>query len=280
MKNKLTSVVLSILLHLGLAGALLYAHTQKPEQAEPAQAINITLVVAPQPKAVAKPAPEPVPEPIQEVVEAMPSPAPKPEPKKIIAKATPKPVAAKAKPKPVTKKKIVTTNNKQAVVSKPKKKARNPEEEKWAELLQPVKASKPTPVTTSKQASKPSRNTRQTKVAARPPAAPVVRKAAPSQQAKQTTSNYKPSLRRLIERQKKYPSRARRRGDEGVVVVSFVVSASGQISNVKVKTSSGSRILDNAAMNTVKKVSGKLPFSADIQQRQLAFNVPLTYRLR
>lgn len=288
MKSKLTSVVLSILLHLGLAGALVYAYSQKPDVVAPAQTISVMLVAVPQ-QQDETPAPEPVEEPKKEMAAALPTPAPK--------KATPKTVAKveAAKPKASSskggEKKILATKNKQAPVRKAQKKPRSSEEEKWAELLKPVK--KPPsqairagmPVTRTKQPTVASRNATPSSTVAR-----AATKAVPQQvqaqvkstkpSSKQASANYKAQLRRLIEQHKRYPSRAKRRGDEGVVVIAFTVSASGQVTNVRVKTSSGSRALDSAAMNTVQKVSGRLPFSSEMSQRQLSFNVPLTYRLR
>lgn len=286
MKSKLTSVVLSILLHLGLAGALVYAYTQTPEHVEPAQAISVTLVAAPQPKAVPEPVPEVVSDPRKEVVEV--ASVPTPTPKKTIAKATPKSVVEKAKPKPVAKKHTITTTNKKAVVSTPKK-ARNAEETQWEKLLLPVnerkpqtvKASKPVAVASTKASPATMKKNSYSVVASKPVSQATARKtAAPNTHDKQAQRNYKSQLHQLIESKKKYPSRAKRKGDEGVVVVAFVVQASGVITNVKIKQSSGSRILDNAAMNAIKKVSGKLPFPKGVNKHQWLFSLPLTYRLR
>jgi len=91
---------------------------------------------------------------------------------------------------------------------------------------------------------------------------------------------YKSRLRQLIESQKKYPRRAKRRGLQGVVKVSFVIMANGTVSQIQIVKSSGSRILDNAAKNTVKKISRRLPFPKEIKKTHWKFSLPLSYRFR
>lgn len=49
-----------------------------------------------------------------------------------------------------------------------------------------------------------------------------------------------------------YPPSAREQGLEGVVMLGVRVGADGQVGDVKVKTSSGARILDDAAVAAVK----------------------------
>ncbi len=51
----------------------------------------------------------------------------------------------------------------------------------------------------------------------------------------------------------KYPRKARRRGDEGMVVVSVMISAEGRVITADVTIPSGSSLLDAAALTTVKK---------------------------
>lgn len=91
---------------------------------------------------------------------------------------------------------------------------------------------------------------------------------------------YKSRLRQLIESNKKYPRRAKRRGLQGVVKVSFVIMANGMVSQIQIVKSSGSRILDDAAKNTVKKISRKLPFPKEIKKTHWQFSLPLSYRFR
>ena len=65
-------------------------------------------------------------------------------------------------------------------------------------------------------------------------------------------------LRDLISRQLVYPMSARRMGLSGRVVVSFIVSESGTIHSVQIKTGSGFTVLDNAAVETIRNL-GTVP---------------------
>ncbi|MCT8249351.1 energy transducer TonB [Proteus faecis] len=66
--------------------------------------------------------------------------------------------------------------------------------------------------------------------------------------------HYISSLRREIERHKRYPSQARRMQHEGQVVVSFSLTSEGVVSRVEIENTSGISSLDNAAIAAVKRV--------------------------
>lgn len=70
----------------------------------------------------------------------------------------------------------------------------------------------------------------------------------------ESDNHYISSLRREIERHKRYPSQARRMQHEGQVVVSFSLTSEGVISRVEIESTSGISSLDNAAIATVKRV--------------------------
>lgn len=75
----------------------------------------------------------------------------------------------------------------------------------------------------------------------------------------------------------KYPSRALRRGDRGTVLVRAQIGVDGVPSDVSVGHSSGSRDLDRAAVEAVRKwrfrpaMSGELPVSASV-------NIPINFQ--
>lgn len=71
-----------------------------------------------------------------------------------------------------------------------------------------------------------------------------------------------------------YPERARRMGWQGKVIVSFIVLENGCASNIKIKESSGHRLLDDNVIKTVKAVS---PFPRPPVKSELL--VPIVYRL-
>ncbi len=82
-----------------------------------------------------------------------------------------------------------------------------------------------------------------------PPAAPAA--ASPAAAAPQTfaTSDlgWRSALGAWLAAHKRYPERARQRGDEGTVGIRFTVDAGGRVLDVAVSSSSGSALLDDAA---------------------------------
>jgi protein TonB len=71
-----------------------------------------------------------------------------------------------------------------------------------------------------------------------------------------------------------YPLVARKKGWQGMVVVSFVVCKDGKVQDVKIKESSGFSILDQSAVNTIKKAA---PFPPPPSRAELI--VPISYSL-
>jgi protein TonB len=70
---------------------------------------------------------------------------------------------------------------------------------------------------------------------------------------------YYETVRWRIEREKRYPSQARRRQIEGRVALSFAIGPKGELSECRVTRGSGSPELDQAALEAVKRAS---PFPA------------------
>ncbi len=82
-------------------------------------------------------------------------------------------------------------------------------------------------------------------------------------------------LRRLIQKSLRYPEVARRKGIEGAVAVQFTMSTEGYAEDMAVSESSGSRILDRAALQSISKI---FPYP-DPPETPLHFTIPVTYRL-
>jgi protein TonB len=91
--------------------------------------------------------------------------------------------------------------------------------------------------------------------------------------------DYLLALHSEIERHKTYPDRARRHGWEGEVRVRFVVERDGKVSGVKVISSSGCSVLDEAAAATLEQIERFPPLPASIQLSRLRLELPLVYRL-
>lgn len=66
-------------------------------------------------------------------------------------------------------------------------------------------------------------------------------------------------IRARIERAKRYPLMARRMNLEGVSHVRFAIDASGQPQGLALKSSSGSSVLDEEALSTIRRAA---PFPA------------------
>lgn len=92
--------------------------------------------------------------------------------------------------------------------------------------------------------------------------------------------NYLAKVRRLLEQHKTYPPLARRRHEEGVVVVRFTIGAGGHIDVGGVARSSGHHLLDQAAQDTVKRVHRFPPLPPELGRDRLSIEVPLAFRLQ
>jgi protein TonB len=82
-------------------------------------------------------------------------------------------------------------------------------------------------------------------------------------------------LRDEILKRKIYPQAARRRNIEGVVLVFLELDSSGTLQELRVLESSGSKILDSAALSLIKKV---LPYEHGLGE-ELTVEIPIRYSL-
>ncbi|GHV77433.1 hypothetical protein AGMMS49942_22540 [Spirochaetia bacterium] len=78
-----------------------------------------------------------------------------------------------------------------------------------------------------------------------------------------------------IQRKLLYPLPARRTGIQGTAEISFTVHEDGQVSDVRISKSSGSEILDAAALESIYAAS---PFRPPPAEARLA--IPVTFRLK
>lgn len=75
--------------------------------------------------------------------------------------------------------------------------------------------------------------------------------------------------------QPRYPSLARRRGEEGQVLLRLTVNAAGRVDAVSVARSSGYELLDQAAQRTVARWRFQPP-----REERMVARIPITFRLR
>lgn len=75
-----------------------------------------------------------------------------------------------------------------------------------------------------------------------------------------------------------YPKIAQRRNWQGKVLLSLRVSSSGNIENIQLKKSSGYNVLDQAAINSLRKV-GNLPHVSSWLSNDIELKFPVIYKL-
>jgi protein TonB len=94
------------------------------------------------------------------------------------------------------------------------------------------------------------------------------------------TRDYRSALLRLVERYKFYPPPARRMGMEGTSTVAFSVSRNGNISGIALARSSGRTLLDQAALQVIRRIGNAPPFPNEIKRSQWKFSIPIAYSLK
>ena len=91
---------------------------------------------------------------------------------------------------------------------------------------------------------------------------------------------YLAALRERIKHKKRYPRVSRRRGEEGKVIVSFVIRKNGKLTDLRITRSSGIPRLDNAALEIFRRINSFPPIPASLGRKRWALSVPISYHLR
>lgn len=110
-------------------------------------------------------------------------------------------------------------------------------------------------------------------------AAPVV-KAKPAKMDAAATARYEQLLVAWLEKHKKYPRRAKRLRIEGEGQLRILIDRSGQTLQVSLAERTGSRLLDKAALDMVKRANPFPPMHENDQRRRMEFIVPVAFLLR
>jgi len=90
-------------------------------------------------------------------------------------------------------------------------------------------------------------------------------------------SNYPGKVASKLRRALVYPSAAKRQKLRGKVQVSFVVSAGGGVGSIRIVSSSGSPVLDKAALETVRRAAPFPPIPEAAGRSSWPFSVPLAF---
>lgn len=109
--------------------------------------------------------------------------------------------------------------------------------------------------------------------------APQAELKAAFQQIISPESNYYYELLSSIEKNKFYPLKAKKRGQEGEVVLEISILKNGRISRVKIIKSSGISTLDRAAFIAVNKIKQFKPFPLSLTLNSTTVQVPMQYKL-
>ena len=76
-----------------------------------------------------------------------------------------------------------------------------------------------------------------------------------------------------------YPGLARKRGQQGTVILQVLVNKEGRVDDLEIKTSSGFRLLDRAALSAVSKWSFE-PGKLGDERIEMWVNVPVSFKLK
>lgn len=155
------------------------------------------------------------------------------------------------------------------------------------EPIRPVEAEPPRPKPESKVVRKPRPKPKKKRPLEVKPAAPTpvivaektVERPRPPAIDLQRRQHYLAALAAKINRSKFYPRASRRRGEEGTVVVSFVIQRGGALTDLAVTESSGHQRLDKAALKTLRKVTPFKPIPAAVKRDHWPITVPIKFSL-
>jgi len=93
-------------------------------------------------------------------------------------------------------------------------------------------------------------------------------------------SSWKSEIVIRINSVKEYPEEARAQGTNGTASISFSVDRSGRVVSVRLSGSSGSSILDQAAVATLRRANPLPAPPADVPGNHFNFTVPLHFSVR
>ena len=94
-----------------------------------------------------------------------------------------------------------------------------------------------------------------------------------------TLEQYRLALIVATRRYKRYPAIAMEKGWQGKVEVHMVIGANGMLASASVKTSSGHDILDNQAVDMLKKGKTTVQVPTSLRGREFSVDVPVIFNL-
>jgi periplasmic protein TonB len=95
-----------------------------------------------------------------------------------------------------------------------------------------------------------------------------------------TLQQYRTGLIAFAKQFKRYPAQAMERGWEGRVEIRITVRPTGTIDNARVKTPSGYRILDEQALDMVRRALARTPVPPALVGREFSVDIPVIFELQ
>ena len=96
---------------------------------------------------------------------------------------------------------------------------------------------------------------------------------------KGTLEQYRLALIVATRRYKRYPAIALEKGWQGKVEVHMVIGANGMVASASIKIGSGHEILDDQALDMLKKGKTTVPIPAGLRGREFSIDVPVIFNL-
>ena len=97
---------------------------------------------------------------------------------------------------------------------------------------------------------------------------------------KADVSNYLGRVVSRLQRQKRYPSSAKRKKLQGTAVIAFTIQKNGRIAGVRLKRGSGHSVLDKEVLAMVRRASPFPPIPTNAGRRKISVSVPISFRVR
>lgn len=97
-------------------------------------------------------------------------------------------------------------------------------------------------------------------------------------QSTPTEAGYAQIVSAILEANKRYPRQALMAGDEGTVVISFILNREGTVLAYRIQQSSGQPVLDEAVRRLIERVHFP-PFPASDASQRKSFKVPIVFTL-
>lgn len=94
------------------------------------------------------------------------------------------------------------------------------------------------------------------------------------------TQDYYADLATWLSKHKRYPGRAKRSGQEGIVEIEFVIDKDGRLLTHRIVSSSGYRMLDDEAYAMVQRAAPMPPIPGDLEMDELSVTAPISFSLR